>query len=181
MTRSGLALLAMLASWATQAVGAPALVPRQDVSVTYRTEQGGHVLEQQMRWSAKSQRLRIDPPAPGMFVLVDYVAHRMQIVQERDRSFMEMDAPASLPSLGAPSSGLYTQGADDRVAGLACTEWTLAAGGEPAGICVTEDGVLLRVRMGTRTLATASVVNYAPQDLALFRVPDGYTRAVSPR
>ncbi len=181
MMRSGSALVAIGFAWATQAVGAPALFPQRDVSVTYQTEQGGRVLEQQLRWSSKARRLRIDPPAAGMFVLVDYAAHRMQIVRERDRSFTEMDAPASLPGLGAPSAGRYTQGADDRIAGLPCTEWTVATDGEPAGICVTPDGVLLRVRMGTRTVATASVVSYAPQDVTLFRVPDGYARAVPPR
>ncbi len=175
------AILALLSGGAGLAAEAPVLMPNRDVAVTYRTEQDGRMLEQRTRWSMTLQRLRIEPPSPGMFVLVDYAARRMDIVREVDRSYVEMPAPPTLPGVGAPASGRYRQGADDRVAGLRCTEWASATPGPPAGLCLTADGVLLRVRIGPRTIAAASAVSYARQDPALFRVPDGYTRVVPPR
>lgn len=164
--------------WAAEG---PRLIPTRDVAVTYRTVERGTVLEQRIRFSVAARRLRIDPPTPGMFVIVDYAAHRMDVVREPDRSVVEMDAPFPMPGLGVTaSSGPYTRIGDDVIAGTPCAEW--AADGEGgAHICVTADGILLRVRVGARDLATAASVRYGPQDAAAFRVPEGYTRVAPPR
>ena len=157
--------------------GAPRLMPTRDVAVVYRTEQGDRTLEQRVRWSAAEQRMRIDPPAPGLFVLIDYAAHRMELVRERDRSVVEMAAPAAVPGLGAAASGAYERLGSETVAGLACTEWrSRDLQGGDTRICATEDGVVLKVWQGDRVLATASQVRYAPQEAALFRAPAGYAR-----
>ena len=184
MKAAGFALLVAMGGVANAAAAAdkPLLIPSRDVSVTYRTAQGGQVLEQRMRWSAQARRMRIDPPSAGMFVIIDYDARRIAIVRDPDRSVVEMDAPPTLPGLGAPAAGHYSPGASDLVAGLRCMEWTIAAAaGPPTSICVTSDGVVLRVRIGGRVAATASDVTYGVQDAKLFRIPEGYARVTPPR
>ncbi len=165
---------------AALAADAPALTPSRDVAVIYQTQQGATLLEQHMRWSAASRRMRIDPPTPGMFLLVDYAGHRMDIVREAERSVLEMDAPSTMPGIGAPMASAYARGGDDAIAGIPCVEWT-ATGRQGQSICVTADGVLLRVRFGTRVVATAAEVRYEPQDPALFRIPAGYAKTKASR
>lgn len=171
-------------STVAEAGEAPRLVPSRDVAITYRSERGDHVLVQQVRWSAAEQRMRIDSPSPGLYVLIDYPAHRMAIVRSAERSVIDMPTPSRAPWVGAGLAGAgYARAGADRVAGMPCAEWQ---GPRPAGesapttICVTEDGILLRVRQAQRVLAEADSVTYGPQEAALFRVPDGFTHAQRP-
>ena len=53
-------------------------------------------LEQRTRWLAAAQAMRIDPPTPGLYVIIDYVARRMSVVREADRSVIEMAAPEGM-------------------------------------------------------------------------------------
>ncbi len=188
MRRLGLVALAglVLAPGATRAADGPVLIPTRDVAVTYRMDAGGRALEQRMRWSVAARRMRIDPPTPGIFLLIDYAARRMDVVREPERSFVEMPAPATLPGIGGPETGLregrYVRGGADEVSGMACTDWTTQDAKDRAtDICVTADGVLLRVRLNGRTLADATRVEYGPQDAALFELPPGYTRMTQSR
>jgi len=184
---ASLALVGLvLAPGAVRAADGPVLVPTRDVAVTYRMDAGGRMLEQRMRWSAAAKRMRVDPPTPGIFVLIDYVAHRMEVVREPERSFVEMAAPATLPGMGAPATesrgGGYVRGGADEVLGMACTDWTTRDSKDRVTeICVTADGVLLRVRVDGRVRADAARVEYGPQDPALFQLPQGYTRMTQPR
>lgn len=123
--------------------------------------------------------MRVDTPAPGVYMLVDYAARRMSMVSDRDRGAVDMASGAGpLPGMSAGASGgAYTRRGADRVAGLPCTEWqTTDTEGAPTLACLTEDGVLLRARRGNEVLVQAVRVQYGPQDPAAFRVPDGYRR-----
>jgi len=168
-----------------RAADAPVLIPTRDVAVTYRMDAGGRVLEQRMRWSATVRRMRIDPPTPGIFLLIDYATHRMDVVRDPERTFVEMDAPATLPGMGSSGEsreGRYVRGGGDEVSGMACTDWTTHdTKGRATEICVAADGVLLRVRRDGRVLAGAARVEYGPQDPALFQLPPGYTRMTQSR
>lgn len=161
----------------------PRLRPTEDVDVTYRvsgpgaTPDGGW-LEQRVRWLAAAQTLRIDPPTRGFHVIIDYLAGRMSVVREVDRSVLEMAAPAGVAGLpGAAASASYTRRGEDRVAGVNCTDWETAdRQGQRTLACITADGVLLRARVGERVLVSAIAVRYAPQDSAAFRIPPDYAR-----
>ena len=191
MRRLGLAALAglLLPLGLARAADGPVLIPTRDVAVTYRTDVGDRVLEQRMRWSAAARRMRIDPPTPGIFLLIDYATRRMDVVRDPERSFVEMDAPATPPGLGSagtPSTqspeGRYERGGADEVSGMACTDWTTHdTKGRATEICVTADGVMLRVRSDGRVLAGAARVEYGPQDPTLFELPRGYTRMTQSR
>jgi hypothetical protein len=167
------------------AADGPVLIPTRDVAVTYRMDAGGRVLEQRMRWSVAARRMRIDPPTPGIFLLIDYAARRMDVVRDPERSYVEMAAPATLPGMGSSGEsreGRYVRGGGDEVSGMACTDWiTHDTKGLATEICVTADGVMLRVRRDGHVLAGAARVEYGPQDPALFELPQGYTRMTQSR
>jgi hypothetical protein len=170
-----------LAVWATPAsADQPLLRPSHDVDVTYRAvAQGGRELQQRVRWLAAAQTMRIDPPAPGLHVIIDYVARRMSVVRDATRSVVEMaapDNPGGIVDGSKPASGFVRQG-EATVAGQACTEWqTLDREAQPVLVCITTDGVLLRAATAGEVRVSAVSVQYGPQDPAAFRVPADYER-----
>ncbi len=183
-----LALLTV--SGAAAAQERPAIFPTRDVDITYRMVQadapgGARLLEQRMRYAVAARKLRVDPPSPGLYVIVDYATHHLETIREAERMVMETDAPGAMPG-GAPSSGASSSGAFKRhgvaeVAGLRCTEWeTKDASGEPTLACLTDDGVLLRAVGGGRVLLEAAKVTYGTIDPAAFRIPDGFSRLTPP-
>ncbi len=174
---AGLLLLAAPA-WAQDR---PATVPTRDVDVTYRIgspEPNGPPLAQRMRWSVAAAKLRVDPPTPGLYMIVDYRAHRMAVVRTAERAVLDAAAPAA--GLPGQSGGSYTRRGADSVAGLGCTDWeTIDTSGRAATVCMTADGVLLRASQAGVPLLEAVAVAYAPQDPAAFVPPDGF-RHVAP-
>jgi hypothetical protein len=161
----------------------PAIMPQRDVDVTYGLAQpiaGQPPLSQRMRWSVATGRLRVDPPAHDMYMVVDYRARRMMVVRPSDQAVLDMDAAgAGMP--GAPSDGRYARKNTDIVAGLACTNWQmLDAGGQPAVLCLTADGVMLRASRDGAVLLEATSVQYTPQDPAAFETPAGFHHIQSP-
>lgn len=170
------ALFAALAGPAA-AQDKPSIRPQRDVDVTYAVVQpaaGGPPLSQRMRWSVARGRLRVDPPAHDMYMLVDYPARRMMVVRPEDKAVLDLDA--SGPGLpGAPSDGRFTRQNADAVAGLACTNWQVTdASGQMAVLCLTADGVMLRASRDGAVLLEATFVTYGPQDSAAFDTPAGF-------
>lgn len=181
MRLAAAAILGLMVAVSGAAADQPLLRPSRDVDVTYRATggdgaQGERRLEQRVRWLAAAQRMRIDPPSTGLFVIIDYLARRMSVVREANRSVIEMAAPeAEAGMTGNLPVGLYVRRGDGTVAGQACTEWeTRDRDGRQAVVCITADGVLLRAASEGQVLASAVSVQYAPQDPALFQVPPGY-------
>ena len=169
------ALISLCLAGAAAAQERPVITPTRDVDVTYRAG----AVEQRMRWLAAEQRLRIDPPGSDLYMLVDYHARRMQMVRPSDQKVVDLPTPATLP--GQPPAGRYARGGAASVAGLACTEWqTRDAAGDPATVCFTPDGVMLRAVRGGAVLVEAQRVAYGPQDAALFRIPPGYATIAPP-
>jgi hypothetical protein len=172
---------------AAAAIDRPPALPTRDVDVVYMMVQpdapdGPRVLEQRMRWAAAAGKLRVDPPTPGLWVVMDTRTHLLSTVREADRTVLELtSAQAQLgPGLPAGAAGFTRRGAAD-VAGLSCTEWeTRDMSGVPVLACITTDGVLLRARAGARVLVEALHVAFAPQDPSVFRVPADYRRIAPP-
>ena len=169
--------LAVLLATPALAQDKPAITLQRDVDVSYAIAPpapGERPLSQRMRWSVASGRLRVDPPAQDMYMVVDYRTRRMMVVRPLDHAVLDLDAVGpGLP--GAPSDGRFSRQDGATVAGLACTNWrTLDASGEPAVICLTADGVMLRASRDGQVLLEATSVTYAPQDGAAFDLPPGY-------
>ncbi len=161
----------------------PLLRPNRDVDVTYRaaSPQDGREFEQRIRWLAASQTMRIDPPAPGLHVIIDNVARRMSVVRDATKSVVEMAAPGSMADLIDGEAASFVRRGEATVAGRACTEWqTKDREAHPVVVCITDDGVLLRAGTPDQVRVSAVSVRYGPQDPAVFRVPADYVRQ-SPR
>ncbi len=160
----------------------PPITPQRDVDVTYTTaapQAGGPALTQRMRWSVSSFRLRVDPPTPGLYMIVDYRTKQMAVVKPADRAVL--DVSTASPGLPGAAAGDYSRRGVAQVAGLACTEWqTLDAGGHDTLLCLTDDGVMLRASQGGHVLLEATGVSYGPQDPAAFVPPDGYRHIAGP-
>lgn len=171
------ALVALLCAGAADPK--PVLRPTRDVDITYSLgSEHGRVLRERLRWDAVAQRLRVDPPTDGLYVIVDLPTRRMSMVRSYDRTVIDSPAPAGIA--GPPDSaaaGAVRQG-DDMIAGLACTNWALKDdAGEATTVCLTVDGVMLRAQVGGRTLLSATEVHYGAIDPVAFEIPDGYKRA----
>ena len=171
-----LALLASLLAAPALAADRPPTIPLRDVDVTYQVAQpveGGPALSQRMRWSVAAGRLRVDPPTPGLFMIVDYPAKRMSVVKIADRAVL--DLPTAAPGLPGAAAGAFAARDGAVVAGLACANWqTTDAAGQDTLLCLTPDGVMLRASQGGQILLEASTVQYGPQDPAAFKAPEGY-------
>ncbi len=178
------AALCLLAA-GVRAEDRPLLVPTRDVDVVYRmaappgaAAQPGPT--QRLRWRVAERRLRVDPPGEGVFMIVDYAARRMQMVQIGPREVIDMPTP---PGLGdaAPSGARFERLGEATVAVTSCTEWrTTDMQGSATTVCLTRDGVLLRVAAQGRVMIEATRVRYEPQDGVLFQVPGGYRHVAAP-
>jgi hypothetical protein len=62
----------------------------------------------------------------------------------------------------------------DEVAGEKCAVFELANAESPGSVCVTRDGVMLRVTSGEQTVMQAKSIARGAQDPALFAPPAGY-------
>lgn len=161
----------------------PPTLPLRDVDITYVVPTPAGAARQRLRFSALRQKLRIDPPGRGLYVVMDFLAGRMFTVREADRSVIEMAAPkAWMPGMG---HGRYMRRNAVVVSGVSCTEWqTTDSEGRDVRICLDADGVMIRATMqttaGEATLALATDVRRESQDPVIFSVPASYRRLTPP-
>ena len=169
-------LLAGLAATPAGAADRPPTIPLRDVDVTYQVAQplpGGPALSQRMRWSVAAGRLRVDPPSPGLYMIVDYTAKRLSVVKVADRAVLDVSTAAE--GLPGAAAGSFLVRDSTVVAGLGCTNWQTAdAAGQDTLLCMTADGVMLRASQRGQVLLEAIAVSYGPQDPAAFKAPDGF-------
>lgn len=167
-----------LAAGEAVAQSQPQLIPTRDVDVTYRVSRAGQELDQRVRWLAAEKLERVDS-AGAVYMIVDHKSRRLTLVDPGRKAALEMDAPPQ-STLHPDEHAAYTRGNTDMVAGLRCTEWAMAPDvGRHQQLCVTDDGVLLRVRDGTDTVVQATSVEYRRLDPATFRLPPA-ARSVPP-
>jgi hypothetical protein len=182
MRRSPLAalLLATATACAQPAAERPAnLQPTRDVAVSYRVtgpEQG----EMRVTFSAAAEAIRTDyagfgPPGP---VIADIRNRRVVMLLEDQRmARIHLLSEPEIRTFREPEPGTrFTRLGTERIAGHACTLWRITPampGAPPVTMCLTEDGVMLRTEEGEQR-AEAVQVTYAPQDPALFRIPQGW-------
>ncbi len=152
----------------------PALSPTRDVDITYRLAgpEGAPPAEQRVRWDVAGGRQRIDTPTPGLHIIVDSRTHHLASVRDAEKLVLEFGQPP----VGVSST--YVKRGDALVADLACTIWQLADAATSPEICLTDDGVLLRVQSGGQVAAEATRVVFGPSNPANFTIPLDYRRIV---
>jgi len=173
------ALPLIAAALPAHAADQPATTPARDVDITYRVAgpPGAASAEQRVRWDIGRGLERIDPPTPGLHIIVDAGHHRIASVRDAEKLAMEIDQSGVRPA-GGDAAAHYTRRGSDTVAGLACGVWQADGSGAAPLLCFTDDGVLLRVAAAGQTVAEAVRVRYAPSQAADFDIPDGYRRVV---
>ncbi|MBV9735671.1 MAG: hypothetical protein JO209_07150 [Acidisphaera sp.] len=181
--RARLATAVLGAALCPAAVGAqdrPQTLPTRDVDITYRITRGGQTMQERTHWLAAGEVQRIDPPDGGdTYMIMDHHDRQVAMVNANARTVVELTAPPPGP-LEPGSAAAFARGGEETVAGLTCTDWQTQAADAPAVLCLTPDGVLLRLQAAGATLVEATSVQYAPADPAEFRIPADY-RHVTPQ
>lgn len=162
---------------APPAATTPYVTPQVDVDVTYEaTGPDGHIYPQRMRWNAAHWQQRLDMPSTGLIMLTDYRAHRLSVVDTREKTYTVSGAPDSqFAPPGQRASGQWIRGVADRVANQACTHWTTTdTDGRTADFCYAENGVLLLATHDGTPLIRAVAYAETPQGPEIFREPEGF-------
>ena len=107
-----LALVLALLAGAAAAAERPPITPQRDVDITYRLAQpapDAPPLQQRMRWSVAAGKLRVDPPSPGLYLIVDYRTKRMAVVKLAERAVLDMSG-AGPGLVGRPPARIAGRG-----------------------------------------------------------------------
>jgi hypothetical protein len=167
----------------------PALSPTRDAAVTYRvTGPAGTAEGDTLRiaWLAAERKQRMDA-APGLWTVIERNTGTGLRVDDGARTVLRVPlSPAVLAQFEPAPDAALTRGPEARIAGLPCTEWSYRSPEGSGRLCVTPEGVPLRMETtagGGPTRAEATEVRLAPQDPARFQIPRGYQvrEAVPPR
>ena len=157
----------------------PPLLPTRDVDISYRsTRPDQPAIVERRRWSASDRLVRTDGPDKST-TLYDRDAHEITILNPKNRTYLKLEGSLRQPLDPAKGQALK-RGGDSVVAGLHCTDWSWTEDVETRTICLTPDGVMLRLVVDGKTTIQALSVKYARQAAELFRVPPNYTPALAP-
>lgn len=158
---------------------APQLRPSRDVDITYdvtRTNQPK--IRERVRWLASQHLQRVDGPDKSTTIF-DRNNNDLTLLIPRSRTYRKLEGEHRQPP--EPGTGVkLKRGGDATVAGLHCTEWTWTVDVETHTVCLTADGVLLRLIIDGKTVMQARSVTYARQPPELFEIPKDYTPALAP-
>jgi len=182
---AGLALLAAVggASHTVRAAEAPFVTPQGDVDVTYAVPMpDGSNGGQRMRWSRTMLVQRVDLDGSATYMVTDYKARTLHVLDSRNRTRTDMPAPgAGLTPPGEHAAGEFHAEAEDHVAGEACQWWRTAdTDGKEARFCYSNDGILLSAQRAGQIVARAVHVDRIPQDGSVFAMPADYRTISTP-
>lgn len=167
----------------------PLLFPTRDAAITYRvTGPAGTGAGDTLRiaYLVTERKQRMDA-VPGTWMLIERATNTGVRVDDGARTALRMPlSPAAMAQFEPTEGASFTRVGADRFAGIGCTTWTYRTAEAAGRVCVTPDGVPLRMEataQGQPTQAEATEVRLAPQDPARFQIPRGYQvmEAVPPR
>jgi hypothetical protein len=156
-----------------------ALLPTRDVDIVYQiTRPDQPTIIERRRWLASERLVRADGPGKST-TLFDRDAHEITVLNPKNRTYLKLEGTLRQP-LDPEKGRALTRGGESVVAGLHCTDWTWTEDVETHIVCLTPDGVLLRLVVDGKTVMQARSVSYGRQPAALFQVPPGYAPALAP-
>jgi hypothetical protein len=157
----------------------PILLPSRDVDIRYDvTRPQEPKVRERVRWLASDHLERVDGKGRSTSIF-DHDGHVVTLLTPTTRTFRKVDQALRRPSEPPPGTELV-RGADAVIAGLACTDWSWTEDGEKHVLCITADGVTLRLIVDGQIFRQAHSVKYAPQKPDLFQAPSNYTPAIAP-
>ncbi len=168
---------ASFAAWADET---PRLMPSRDVDITYRVSSGDKPVTERVRWLAAEEIERIDPHGKGYllarsaYMIIDHRKETADIVDPKTHSVTMTVNPVA-GELAEIENAKLTPLGSATVARLGCQVWRAEISAQvEREICLTEDGVLLRVRNGDKTVLEATAVKYHHISSKLFDIPPDY-------
>ncbi len=157
----------------------PSLLPTRGVDISYRITQSDQPkIVQRRRWSASDRLVRSEGPDKST-TLYDRDAHEITIINPKNRTYLKLEGSLRQP-LDPEKGKSLKRGSESVVAGLHCTDWSWTDDAETHTVCLTPDGVMLRLVVDGKTVMQALSVKYGAQPAELFRVPPDYTPALAP-
>ncbi len=168
---------ASFAAWADET---PRLMPSRDVDITYRVSSGDKPVTERVRWLAAEEIERIDPHGKGYllarsaYMIIEHHKKTAEIVDPKTHSVTATVNPVA-GELAEIENAKLTPLGSATVAKLGCQVWRAEISAQvEREICLTEDGVLLRVRNGDKTVLEATAVKYHHISSKLFDIPPDY-------
>ena len=158
---------------------AAVLLPTRDVDISYRsTRPDQPTIVERRRWSASDRLVRSEGPDKST-TLYDRDAHEITIINPKNRTYLKLEGSLRQP-LDPEKGKPLKRGGESVIAGLHCTDWSWTEDAETHTVCLTPDGVMLRLVVDGKTVMQALSVKYGRQPAELFRVPPDYTPALAP-
>ncbi|AZV38539.1 hypothetical protein CFR75_00340 [Komagataeibacter xylinus] len=156
----------------------PYVTPQGDVDVTYTIyppHDTSQTMSQRMRWSASRMMQRVDPANATTYMITDYRAGTLTVVNADQKIKTIIPAPgAANVQMGQRAQGTWLRTGVSKVAGLPCALWQTQDTDQRASeICYTDDGVMLEVIRDGKVMVEATSVNHATQDAGVFQIPSG--------
>jgi len=169
----------LLIGSATEAQERPQLVPSRDVDISYKiTRPNQPAIVERRRWLAGERLERVDGPDKSTTIF-DRNKGEITVLNATNRTFRKLEDTGRWPP--EPDTGVaLRRGMEAVIAGLRCIEWTWTEDTETHEVCVTPEGVLLRLAIDGRTVIEARSVRFARQTADLFQVPANYSPALAP-
>ena len=181
--------LAALAIASVPAAGQehPLILPTRDVTVDYLTTggPGGGNEPRTMRIfvAANGTKMRVETAAMPGSLIIDRIRNQMLMVMQQQHVYLEMPMdPSKADIFLLHDAGGFTRQGSEKLAGLACTVWTVHGGGGDSG-CVTADGVLLRGQStvnGQHFTLVATAVKYGKLPADTFQPPADFQKMNMP-
>ena len=167
--------------------------PGADYAGVYDFNAGDTAMEVKIAASGAAQRLAF-PPGAGIggargawsqIMINENAGEKMLMWPEGDgapqiatlMSRSDLGAMASAIGIDEAAQARATRTGVDEIAGEKCAIFEIAAASDSdaaASVCVTRDGIPLRVVSGGQTVMLAKSIARGPQDPALFAPPTGY-------
>lgn len=152
----------------------PQILPTRDVDISYKiTRPQQPTIIQRRRWLASERLLRADSPDKAATIF-DRNAREITVLNPANRTYLKLEGEPRLP-LDPEKGEVLKRGGDSTEAGLNCVDWSWTEGVETHTVCLTPDGVLLRLVVDGNTVMQARSVSYARQPAKLFQLPPDYT------
>ncbi|KDU95824.1 hypothetical protein CFR78_03480 [Komagataeibacter rhaeticus] len=156
----------------------PYVTPQNDVDVSYAIyppHDTSAVMTQRMRWSAGTMMQRVDPGNAATYMITDYHAGTLTVVNADQKVKTVIPAPgAANVAMGQRAQGNWLRTGVSNVVGTPCTLWqTQDTDQRPSEICYTDDGVMMEVRRDGKVMVEATSITRDPQPASVFAVPAG--------
>lgn len=164
----------------------PNLIPAHDVSGTYLVTGKEGAKTVTVEYSKSANVLRINPQSGAGYILYDFTAKDAKMVMPQMQRYMDRpemaSQAASIQGKGNGDDVTVAKGGTESIAGHECTDYTATdhTRGTSSTICVTDDGVLLKLA-STGSSVVAQSVSYGAVPAADVQVPPGYTAFVMPQ